>query len=208
MATNDFIGFASSGSANIASQADYAAAAEQSIGMQPGPASSKLANKAWRQGANMAAAIAAVIAEQGYNVLDDGDIATLKAAIIAGFQTRSRTSFSFSPVTTTITVTLSDQRNQICGNVIQIGAQFTCSAIPSNAWYAIATVDLTSLTNLKTGELLFTQSERNVSASATTLRSRDFQISLNNGILRVLVYLTTNDSSGITFKFTHCLVCA
>ena len=45
MATNDFIGFASAGSANIMSQADYAAAAEQGNGVQPGMASSRLANK-------------------------------------------------------------------------------------------------------------------------------------------------------------------
>lgn len=79
MPTNDFIGFASSGSANIMSQADFAAAAEQGIGMQPGPASSKLANKVWRQGANMAAAIGKLLLDQGYNALDDGDIDTLKA---------------------------------------------------------------------------------------------------------------------------------
>lgn len=78
MATNDFIGFASAGSANIMSQADYAAAAEQTDGVQPGPASSALANKAWRQGANMAAAIGQIMSDTGYNALDDGDIATLK----------------------------------------------------------------------------------------------------------------------------------
>lgn len=82
MPTNDFIGFASSGSANVASQADYAAAAEQGIGMQPGPASSKLANKAWRQGANMASALGGLIADQGYDALDNGDIATLKNTLI------------------------------------------------------------------------------------------------------------------------------
>ena len=81
MPTNDFIGFACSGSANIASQADYAAAAEQGIGMQPGPASSKLANKAWRQGANMASALGGLVVDQGYDALDNGDIATLKNAL-------------------------------------------------------------------------------------------------------------------------------
>lgn len=81
MPTNDFIGFASSGSANIASQADYAAAAEQGIGMQPGPASSKLANKAWRQGANMAAALGRIAAARGYDALDNGDLNTLQSAI-------------------------------------------------------------------------------------------------------------------------------
>ena len=77
MPTNDFIGFASAGSANVMSQADYAAAAEQTDGVQPGPASSALANKIWRQGANMAAALGMIMSDIGYDALDDGDIATL-----------------------------------------------------------------------------------------------------------------------------------
>lgn len=81
MPTNDFIGFASSGSANILSQADFAAAAEQSIGVQPGPASSKLANKVLRQGANMAAALGRVAAARGYDALDNGDLNTLQNTI-------------------------------------------------------------------------------------------------------------------------------
>ena len=81
MPTNDFIGFASSGSANVASQADYAAAAEQGIGMQSGPASSKLANKAWRQGANMAAALGRIAVARGFDALDNGDIDALQNSI-------------------------------------------------------------------------------------------------------------------------------
>lgn len=83
MATNDFIGFASNGSANIMSQADYAAAAEQGNGVQPGMASSRLANKAWRQGANMAAAIGELIKNHGINALDNGDLVTLYNALLA-----------------------------------------------------------------------------------------------------------------------------
>lgn len=87
MATNDFIGFASAGSANIMSQVDYAAAAEQGNGVQPGPASSALANKIWRQGANMAAALGQIIASQGGDALDNGDIATLKTALASAIGT-------------------------------------------------------------------------------------------------------------------------
>lgn len=83
MATNDFIGFASSGNANIMSQADYAAAAEQSSGVQPGMASSRLANKAWRQGANMAAVIGELIKNHGINALDNGDLVTLYNALLS-----------------------------------------------------------------------------------------------------------------------------
>jgi hypothetical protein len=81
MATNDFIGFASNGSANIMSQADYAAAAEQGVGVQPGMASSKLANKIWRQGANMAAALGRITAARGYDALDNGDLNTLQSSV-------------------------------------------------------------------------------------------------------------------------------
>lgn len=83
MPTNDFIGFASNGSANILSQADFAAAAEQGTGVQPGPASSKLANKVWRQGANMASALGGLMVDMGQDALDDGDIATLKTNLKA-----------------------------------------------------------------------------------------------------------------------------
>lgn len=81
MPTNDFIGFASNGSANIMSQADYAAAAEQGNGVQSGMASSKLANKAWRQGANMAAALGRLIAARGYDALDNGDLDALQSSV-------------------------------------------------------------------------------------------------------------------------------
>lgn len=77
MPTNDFIGFASSGSANVMSQADFAAAHEQLVGVQPGPATSALANKIWRQGSNMAAALGDLMSAQGYDALDDGDISKL-----------------------------------------------------------------------------------------------------------------------------------
>ena len=83
MATNDFIGFASAGSANIMSQADYAAAAEQSSGVQPGMASSALANKVWRQGANMAAVIGELIKNHGNDALDNGDLTTLYSALLS-----------------------------------------------------------------------------------------------------------------------------
>lgn len=83
MATNDFIGFASNGSANIMSQADYAAAAEQGNGVQPGMASSALANKVWRQGANMASVIGELIKNHGIDALDNGDLVTLYNALLS-----------------------------------------------------------------------------------------------------------------------------
>lgn len=86
MPTNDFIGFAAAGSANVMSQADYAAAAEQTDGVRPGPASSALANKIWRQGANMAAALGEIIKAQGLDALDNGDIAALTSNLVAAYE--------------------------------------------------------------------------------------------------------------------------
>jgi len=83
MATNDFIGFASSGGANVMSQADFAAAHEQFVGVQPGMASSAMANKVWRQGANMAAVIGELIKNHGIDALDNGDLATLYNALLS-----------------------------------------------------------------------------------------------------------------------------
>lgn len=103
MPTNDFIGFANSGSANIASQADYAAAAEQGIGMQPGPASSKLANKVWRQGANMAAALGKIAVSRGYDALDNGDIDALQANIDDSISTGTFNRMYFSQTSGTFT---------------------------------------------------------------------------------------------------------
>ena len=85
MPTNDFIGFAAAGSANVMSQADYAAAAEQTDGVQPGPASSALANKVWRQGATMAAAIGKVISDQGQNALDSDTPSNQSYPILRGY---------------------------------------------------------------------------------------------------------------------------
>lgn len=81
MPINDFIGFASAGSANVMSQADYVAAAEQTDGVQPGMASSALANKVWRQGANMASALGRIAVAQGLNALDNGDIGALTTSL-------------------------------------------------------------------------------------------------------------------------------
>ena len=82
MPINDFIGFATGGSANVATQADYAAAPEITGGMSASSmASSKMCNKVWRQGANMAAALGRIAAARGYDALDNGDLNALQNTI-------------------------------------------------------------------------------------------------------------------------------
>lgn len=127
MPTNDFIGFASSGSANIMSQADFAAAAEQTDGVQPGPASSALANKIWRQGANMASALGSFIAAQGYDAYDDGDIAALTTAL-------KKALFNSTMMSATIDDTKVDTgktngcRYYRVGNIVVVSGQFALLA--------------------------------------------------------------------------------
>lgn len=78
MPTNDFLSWASGGSANIMGQSDYSGSAARTNGVQAGTASSALANKTWRQGANMAAMLGEFIRLHGYDALDDGDVAALE----------------------------------------------------------------------------------------------------------------------------------
>jgi len=81
MATNDFIPFATSGTANVYSNAEYVADTDSTNGNQPGIAKSKLVNKALRQSSSIAAALAQAISDMsGDNVLDDGNIANKTAS--------------------------------------------------------------------------------------------------------------------------------
>lgn len=121
--------------------------------------------------------------------------------------TMKRTAFTLTPNTSTLTVTLSDQKNYIAGNVIQISGGFTITNISSAGWYSLATADISSVTKLKSAAIFFTQSERNVSGSAVALKSRDFQIDILGNNLRVLCYLVSADvGSSITFRFAKTLV--
>ncbi|CAB4150065.1 hypothetical protein UFOVP558_70 [uncultured Caudovirales phage] len=71
---------------NLLTQVEYAAAADRTIGNQPGVASSKLVNKAIRQSAFMASQLAQYIADKlAGSVLDDGDTAALLAQFNSAF---------------------------------------------------------------------------------------------------------------------------
>jgi len=90
MATNDFLPFAGGATANVLSQADYAAlTALLANGFQSGTAQSNQVNKVLRQASLMSAALGKLIVDlSGSNATDDGTInalvANLKASI--GFQ--------------------------------------------------------------------------------------------------------------------------
>lgn len=156
MPTNDFIGFASNGSANIMSQADYAAAAEQADGVQPGPASSAFANKIWRQGANMAAAIGAVISSQGYDALDNGDINALKNSILNAFMVRSEAA-ALAPIPTTAAVV---------GQWARLFVNAQSIALPSGGTWAYFVVGIGSSNDVK-------NIQSSVAAGGTTIINQD-----------------------------------
>lgn len=78
MSTNNFLPFATAGGAAVLSQAAYAAITPAN-GYGPGILPKEKFNKAVRQAGTMAAAVGQVIADAGYDALDDGDVPTLIA---------------------------------------------------------------------------------------------------------------------------------
>ncbi len=90
MPANDFLVFGVGGSANVMSQADWAALAQRLTGFQAGVAPSAQFNKAWRQSSIMAAVLAQFIADlTGQPAVDDGTTATLLANLKAAVSAQS-----------------------------------------------------------------------------------------------------------------------
>lgn len=89
---NDFIPFAVGGSANVISQATYAADTTLTQGgFTSGIATSAQLNKVWRQSSIMAAVIASfIVAETGQTAIDDGTTATLLANFTAAVNAASK----------------------------------------------------------------------------------------------------------------------
>ena len=73
--TNQFLPFATASGANTLTPADYAALTTVvGQGFQPGLAKSQQANTVWRQATFVAAAVAQLIANDGNNANDDGNL--------------------------------------------------------------------------------------------------------------------------------------
>jgi len=90
---NDFLPFAVGGSANVVTQAAYAALASTLLqtGFTAGVAPSVQLNKVWRQSSIMAAVIAQfIVAETGQTAIDDGTTATLLANFTAAIVAASK----------------------------------------------------------------------------------------------------------------------
>lgn len=90
--SNDFIPFAVGGSANVISQATYAADTTLTQGgFTAGIATSAQLNKVWRQSSIMAAVIASfIVAETGQTAIDDGTTATLLANFTSAVNAASK----------------------------------------------------------------------------------------------------------------------
>ncbi len=72
---------------NLLSQSDYAAAADRTVGNQPGVASAKLNNKALRQATYMASQLAQYMSNRGsVDVIDNNTPAILQALFVGAFQ--------------------------------------------------------------------------------------------------------------------------
>ncbi|WP_303678329.1 gp53-like domain-containing protein [Ralstonia mannitolilytica] len=98
MATNDFLPFATGGSANVLTQAQYAALISSVIanGFSSGVAQSAQLNKVWRQSSIMAAVLGQFIADySGQSAVDDGTTATLESNLKKAFNAAGITAPQF-----------------------------------------------------------------------------------------------------------------
>jgi len=81
---SDILPFATGGGANVIDQATYAALTTLlANGFSAGIAESAKLNKVWRQSSFMAAGLAGLASDYGQNIVDDGNMTALKAALDA-----------------------------------------------------------------------------------------------------------------------------
>lgn len=115
---NQFLPFATGGGANTLTPAAYAALATiVAQGFQPGLASSQQANTVWRQATFVAAAVAQLIANQGVNANDDGNLTNFVANLTAALTNLgSLQASSISTLTTNTVLTSSQVGGTILGN--------------------------------------------------------------------------------------------
>ncbi len=166
MATNDFVPFATGAGANVYSTQTYQSLNARQIGVVDGEADPKLANNSWRQASVMASALGGFISDNGFDALDNGDIAGLKAAFrnalsgqyspsLVHYAVDSSTSAN-SVVLSTITPALSGLSN---GTVIVFipavtnTANVTAQVMAAGAVQAVQVVSRSGV-NLAPGDML------------------------------------------------------
>jgi len=107
MATTEILPFATGVSADVQSQADFAAASSTTNGFAAGIAEPDQLNKVWRQSSFIAAGLAGYLVEKGINVPDDGDLAALVANLVSGISGYT------APFTGAVPTTISDKLTEI-----------------------------------------------------------------------------------------------
>lgn len=90
MATSQIVPFAIAPGANVQDLASYTAASATASGFSAGVANSAALNRAWRQSSFMAAGLAGLLAANGVDALDDGDLAALVAKLTGLFGSTTR----------------------------------------------------------------------------------------------------------------------
>ncbi|CNJ30417.1 tail fiber protein [Yersinia rohdei] len=110
--TNEILPFGLGVESNVMAQADYEALAARSGGFSSGVAKSEQLNKVWRQSAFVASVLAQFIANRSaYDVLDDGDTATLLTNLELAVKTYANANLPAASTTTAGITQLSSLTN-------------------------------------------------------------------------------------------------
>lgn len=127
--TNDFKSLATGVGANVLTQAEYEALASLlANGFTSGVADSKTINKVLRQSSFVAEAIAKIIADNNVNALDDGDVATFKANLLAAILGSATTPPQFDNDTSLATTAFVQRALGSLAGASQISTPTTFSA--------------------------------------------------------------------------------
>lgn len=108
--TNNFLPFATGGSANVINDATYAALSAVTNGFASGIAQSQQLNKVWRQSSVMAAVLGQIIANNGVNASDSDGTSTLVTNLLAAIMAGNGTTPAQFDNTTKVATTAFVQR--------------------------------------------------------------------------------------------------
>lgn len=134
-ASNQFLLFATGGGANVASQADWAIAANRTNGFQTGIAPSSFFNKAWRQSSFVASSIAQVMAVAlDAAILDNGVQADFMAQFIAAILKLTKPS-QYDTLSATVGAGPFNLPSPAAGNV---GFMFCDGILQPQSYFSIA----------------------------------------------------------------------
>lgn len=160
--TNDFKSLATGVGANVLTQAEYEALASLlANGFTSGVADSKTINKALRQSSFVAEAIAKIIADNNVNALDDGDVATFKANLLAAIWGSATTPPQFDNDTSLATTAFVQRAIGNRQNNTELSSATALTAADAGKWINLSggtayTVTLPNISSVAAGaEFIF-----------------------------------------------------